>query len=47
MKAHLIFTYKGVVYQRFKDWSFARCEAVLTRLGATYWEIGIEYEYKK
>ena len=37
---HLIYTYKGKVYQSFKKWTFAQCEKVLTRLGATYWEIG-------
>jgi len=37
---HIIFTYKGKVYQAFKDWSFVRIERVLERLGATYWEIG-------
>jgi hypothetical protein len=38
---HLIFTYKGETYSRFKHWMFAQCEEVLTRLGATYWEIGV------
>jgi hypothetical protein len=38
--AHIIFTFNGKVYSRFKNWGLARCEAVLTRLGATYWEIG-------
>lgn len=37
---HILFTYKGKVYSRWKDWSFVKCEAVLKRLGATYWEIG-------
>ncbi len=37
---HLIFTYKGEFYSRHKDWSFEKCENVLTRIGATYWEIG-------
>lgn len=37
---HLIFTYKGKVYQAFKKWTFSQCERVLERLGATYWEIG-------
>lgn len=37
---HLIYTYKGKVYQAFKKWTFAHCEEVLTRLGANYWEIG-------
>lgn len=39
-QTHLIFTYKGKVYSQFKNWSFERCEQVLTRLGASYWEIG-------
>ncbi len=38
---HLIFTYKGKTYSRFKDWSFDKCEQVLERIGATYWEISI------
>ena len=37
---HMIFTYKGNVYSRWKCWSFFSCEAVLERLGASYWEIG-------
>lgn len=39
--AHIIYTYKGTLYQAWKPWSFQRCEAVLTRLGADYWEIGL------
>ena len=38
---HIIYTYKGKVYQSFKYWTFEHAEKVLTRLGATYWEIGI------
>jgi len=38
---HIIFTYKDKIYQSYKDWSFEHIEKVLTRLGATYWEIGI------
>lgn len=38
---HIIFTYKGKVYQNYKDWTFSRIEKVLGRLGATYWEISI------
>lgn len=39
---HLLFTIKNTHYSRFKlNWSMARCEAVLKRIGATYWEIGI------
>lgn len=38
---HIIFTYKGKVYQAFKKWSFVHCEDVLKRLGASYWEVGI------
>ena len=38
---HIIFTYKGKVYQSYKDWSFERIENVLERLGATYYEIGV------
>jgi hypothetical protein len=37
---HIIYTYKGKVYQSYKAWSFYHIEEVLTRLGATYWEIG-------
>jgi len=37
---HLIYTYKDKVYQAHKRWTFAHCEKVLNRLGATYWEIG-------
>jgi len=40
MERHIIFTYKGKVYQSFKTWDFERIERVLTRLGASYWEIG-------
>lgn len=38
---HIIFSYKGKVYQSYKDWDFKRIEDVLTRLGSDYWEIGI------
>jgi len=38
---HVIYTFKGKVYQSHKDWDFTRIERVLTRLGATYWEIGL------
>lgn len=38
---HIIYTYKGKVYDAMKDWTFIHAEAVLKRLGATYWEIGI------
>ena len=37
---HIIFTYKGKVYQAYKKWSFEKCEKILKRLGAKYWEIG-------
>jgi len=36
---HIIYTYKNKVYQAHKNWSFEHCEEILTRLGATYWEI--------
>lgn len=36
-----MYTHKGKFHQAFKKWSFAHAEAVLERLGATYWEIGI------
>ena len=39
-ETHIMFTYKGNFYSRFKKWDFARCERVLKRLGASYWEIG-------
>lgn len=38
---HIIYTYEGNVYQSFKSWDVQRIERVLTRLGATYWEIGM------
>jgi hypothetical protein len=38
---HIIYTHKGKVKQAFKEWTPARAERVLERLGATYWEIGI------
>ena len=38
---HIIYTYKGRVYDAFKKWTFNHAEDVLKRLGATYWEIGI------
>ena len=38
---HIMYTYKGEFHQAFKRWTFAQAEAVLTRIGATYWEIGI------
>lgn len=41
MKRHVIFIYKGKVYQSYKNWSLSRTEAVLKRLGATWWEIEI------
>ena len=37
----IMFTYKGNFHQSYKDWDFERIERVLTRLGATYWEIRI------
>lgn len=37
---HIIYTYKNEVHEAYKKWSFERIEKVLTRLGATYWEIG-------
>jgi hypothetical protein len=37
---HIMYTYKGEFHQAFKCWTFAHAEEVLTRLGATYWEIG-------
>ena len=37
---HIMYTYKGEFHQAYKHWTFAHAEAVLTRLGATYWEIG-------
>ena len=41
MEIHIIYTYKGKVYATFKNWTFEHAEDVLTRLGASYWEIGI------
>ena len=38
---HIIYVYKEEVFQCYKNWSFEKCEQVLSRLGATYWEIGI------
>lgn len=37
---HIIYTYKEKVYSVEKNWDFSHAEAVLKRLGATYWEIG-------
>jgi len=39
-KVHIMVTYKGKFYQYFKNWTFERIEKVLTRMGASYWEIG-------
>lgn len=39
---HIIFTYKGKFYQLYKDWDFDKIEKVMYRLGASYWEIGID-----
>jgi len=33
---HIIYTYKGKVYQSWKDWDFDHIEEVLKRLGASY-----------
>ena len=41
MMIHIIYTYKGKVYEIHKKWSINHAENVLRRLGATYWEIGI------
>jgi len=41
---HIIYTYKGKVYESFKEWNVQKCESVLQRLGATYWEIGIKID---
>lgn len=40
-KRHIIYTYKGEVYEAEKYWSIEHAEKVLNRLGATYWEISI------
>ena len=40
-KRHIIYTYKGEVYEAEKYWSIEHAEKVLSRLGATYWEISI------
>jgi hypothetical protein len=40
MPLHLMFTYKGKFYSRHKYWTFETAEAVLTRIGASYWELG-------
>jgi hypothetical protein len=39
---HIIYTYKEKVYSCFKMWTWKHAEDVLKRLGATYWEIGID-----
>lgn len=39
---HIIFTYKGKLCQCYKNWDIDRIESVLSRLGATYWEIGFD-----
>jgi hypothetical protein len=38
---HIIYTFRGNVYQAEKNWSFKHAEDVLTRMGCEYWEIGI------
>jgi len=38
---HIIYSYKGKIYEAFKNWSFAHAEEVLKRLGADYWDIGV------
>lgn len=38
---HIIYLYKGKVYQAEKKWTFEQAEKVLNRIGSTYWEIGI------
>jgi hypothetical protein len=39
---HIIYTYKGKVNSVEKNWTFNHAEEVLKRLGAEYWEIGID-----
>lgn len=39
---HIIYTYKDNVYETYKKWDFMHAEDVLKRLGASYWEIGID-----
>jgi len=38
---HIIYTYKGKVYEANKNWTVLQCERVLNRLGSSYWECGI------
>ena len=38
---HIIYTFRGKVYQSYKNWEFDRIEKALIRLGADYWEIGM------
>lgn len=40
MQLHIIYTHKGEVKETHKNWTIVHAEKVLTRLGATYWEIG-------
>jgi hypothetical protein len=39
---HIMYTYKGKFHEIYKDWNLQRIEKVLTRLGASYWEIGFD-----
>jgi hypothetical protein len=38
---HIIYSYKGKVYESHKNWDFKHIEDILTRMGCTYWEIGL------
>ena len=38
----ITYIYKGEMHLSYKDWEIKRIEMVLARLGATYWELGIE-----
>lgn len=38
---HIIYTYKGQMYQAYKDWDMDTIRAVMTRIGATDYAVGI------
>lgn len=45
-KLHIMYTYKGKFHESFKMWSFDRADKVLTRLGASCWQLLISDNIK-
>jgi hypothetical protein len=43
---NIIYTYKKRTYQAAKNWTIDYAEKVLERLGASYWEIGVNSSFK-